>query len=354
MIATPCYVTREQIMNLADVKYSAYLRDQIEEAIESGSRRADEFCQRVFYPITATRSFDWPSRMYSASWRFWISTDDLISLTSLVSGGTTIASSDYDLRNGDDFPEPPYNRIEIDLSSTASFDTGSTHQKSLAATGRWGFQYTTASVTTAAEALDGSETGLDLASSARVGAGDLLVIDTEHLLVTDRTMVDTGQNCTALTASQADQTITGITTGSIEVGETLLVDSERMLVQDVTVGATDTLAVKRAVDGTTLAAHSNGANLNAARRITVTRGAFGTTAATHLDTAPVSTVAYPAPVRQLARAYALDQLQQEGSAYARVVGSGDNERQATGRAIDSLENRILNSRLARQIKLGAV
>lgn len=355
MISTPCYVTRESLMVAADVKISAYLRDQIEEAIETGSRRVDEFTQRVFYPVTETRRFDWPDwQSRSPSWRFWIPTDDLISVTSITSGGVTIAASDYDLRNGDDRPEPPYNRIEIDLSSDAAFDSGDTHQRSLVVTGRWGFRYDTVAVTTAGEGINGTETSIDLNSSARMGCGDLFGIGTEHMLCTDMTMMDTTQNCTALTASQADQAITGITTGSIEVGETLLVDSERMLVQDVAVGATDTLTVRRAVDGTTLASHSNGANINAPRRMTMTRGAFGTTATTHSNNDPVFIVMPPPMARQLARAYALDQLQQEGSAYARVSGSGDNEREATGRAIASLESRILDSRLARQIKLGAV
>ncbi len=65
-------------------------------------------------------------------------------------------------------------------------------------------------------------------------------------------------------------------------------------------------------------------------------------------------MAYPAPIRQLARAYALDQLQQEGSAYARTVGAGDNERAATGRAIAALEDTVLRSEYSRQLLMGPV
>jgi hypothetical protein len=184
-----------------------------------------------------------------------------------------------------------------------------------------------------------------------VGVGDLVEIDDEHMLCTEKSMVDTGQNTSALTASQSDQAITGITAGTLNVGETLLIDAERMLVTDV---AGTTVTVRRATDGTTLATHALNADIYAPRTLTVTRGAFGTTAATHSSSASVEKVVYPPMVRQLARAYALDQLQQEGSAYARTVGSGDNERQATGRAIADLENRLLESRLVLKTLFGAV
>lgn len=351
MISTPCYVTRESVMAAADVKYSAFMRDQIDEAIDAGSRRVEEFTQRIFYPQIQTRSFDWPDLKYAPSWRFWIETDDLIALTSLTTGGLVLSSSDYDLRNGDDRPEPPYNRIEVDLSSEASFDSGNTHQRSLVAVGSWGYNHVHQNVTISTGSMAATGFSVGIADSSKVGVGDLVEIDDEHMLCTEKSMVDTGQNASALTLSQADQAITGITAGTLNVGETLLIDSERMLVQDI---AGTTVTVKRAVDGTTLAAHLLNADIYAPRTLTVTRGEGGTTAATHSSSATVEKVVYPAMVRQLARAYALDQLQQEGSAYARTVGSGDNERQATGRAIADLEDRILNSRLARQIKLGAV
>lgn len=352
MISTPCYVAREDVMSAADVKYSAYMRAQIDEAIETGSRRVDEFTQRVFYPVIETRRYDWPDWLSrSPSWRFWIPTEDLISVTTLTSGGIVIPASDYDLRNGDDRPQPPYNRIEIDLSSDSGFDSGDTHQRSLVVAGTWGYDHTHQNVTVSTGSLAVTGTSLSVADSSKVGVGDLVEIDDEHMLCTEKSMVDTGQNTSALTLSQADQAITGITAGTLNVGEVLLIDSERMLVQDI---AGTTVTVRRAVDGTTLAAHNLNTDIYAPRTVTVTRGEGGTTAATHSSSAVVEKVVYPSLVRQLARAYALDQLQQEGSAYARTVGSGDNERQATGRAIADLESRILDSRLARQIKLGAV
>lgn len=352
MISTPCYVAREDVMSAADVKYTAFMRAQIDEAIETGSRRVDEFTHRVFYPQVQTRSFDWPDWLSrSPSWRFWIPTGDLISVTTLTSGGIVIPPSNYDLRNGDDRPEPPYNRIEIDLSSDSTFDSGETHQRSLVVAGEWGYDHTHRTVTVSTGSMAATGTSLGVADSSVVGVGDLVEIDDEHMLCTEKSMVDTGQNTSALTASQSDQAITGITAGTLNVGETLLIDAERMLVTDV---AGTTVTVRRATDGTTLATHALNADIYAPRTLTVTRGAFGTTAATHSSSASVEKVVYPPMVRQLARAYALDQLQQEGSAYARTVGSGDNERQATGRAIADLENRLLESRLVLKTLFGAV
>lgn len=352
MISTPSYVAREDVMSAADVKYSAFMRAQIDEAIETGSRRVDEFTQRVFYPVIETRSFDWPDWLSrSPSWRFWVPTEDLISVTSLVSGGDVIPSSDYDLRNGDDRPQPPYNRIEIDLSTDSAFDAGDTHQRSLVVAGEWGYDHVHQTVTVSAGSVAATGSSMNLTDSSRIGVGDLFDLDDEHLLCTEKSMLDTGQNTSALTASQADQVITGITAGSLHAGETLLIDAERMLVQDV---AGTTVTVRRAVDGTTLAIHLLNADIYAPRTVTMTRAFGGTTVAVHADLTAVEKVVYPPMVRQLARAYALDQLQQEGSAYARTVGSGDNERQATGRAIADLESRMMGSRLVRQIKLGAV
>jgi hypothetical protein len=67
---------------------------------------------------------------------------------------------------------------------------------------------------------------------------------------------------------------------------------------------------------------------------------LGSTAAAHDTATALFRLSHPAPVRQLAIAYAMDQLQQEGSAYARTVGSGESERAASGRAIRELEVRV--------------
>jgi hypothetical protein len=186
--------------------------------------------------------------------------------------------------------------------------------------------------------------------SSLVGVGTIIRVDTERMIVTARTMKDTGQNSTALTASSSDVAITGITAGTIAVGEVLAVDSERLLVVDV---AGTTVTVKRAWDGTVLAAHSNGADIYALRTLTVERGALGTTAATHLDTTAVVKHVPPALVRDLVIAEAINQLQQETSGYARIVGEGETAREGTGRGLVDLRRQAVAA-LGRKARARAV
>ncbi len=66
------------------------------------------------------------------------------------------------------------------------------------------------------------------------------------------------------------------------------------------------------------------------------RGALGTTAATHNTATAVARHVVPALVRDLAIAEAINQLQQETSGYARVIGEGENAREGTGRSLFDL------------------
>jgi hypothetical protein len=110
-----------------------------------------------------------------------------------------------------------------------------------------------------------------------------------------------------------------------------------MLIEDI---AGNNLTVRRAWDGSTIAAHSVGATVYAPRTLTVTRGALGTTAATHLTAASVYRWDAPGPVRQLCVAEALTDLLQGRSGYARTAGAGENEREATGRGLKDLRERV--------------
>ena len=113
----------------------------------------------------------------------------------------------------------------------------------------------------------------------------------------------------------------------VNAGEVVTMDSERMKI--ISISGNDT-TVKRAWDGSTLAAHSSGINVFAPRTLTVERDAVGTTAATHSDSAVLTKNVPPAPITSLCVAEALVLFQQEQSAYGRTVGSGDSQREARG------------------------
>lgn len=344
-ITRPCYCTREAVKRALDIKQTARSDGQVDRAIESssdivdggavGGNRGAGLMKRRFYPEVDTRYFDWPDRQGSRPWRLWLNQHELISVTSITAGGVAIAASDYFLRPDDG---PPFTHVEIDLSSSAAYGSGDTHQRAVAIAGVYGFTADTATAGALAEGLDASETGVDVTDSSVVGVGDVAIVDSERMLVTGKSMLDTGVNIDAgdsLTAAANDVSITmSTTTNAPVVDEVILIDSERMLVVDVAGGV---LTVKRAWDGSTLAAHSANADIYAPRTLTVTRGALGTTAATHTTSTAVSRHLNPSLVRDFALALSLNQLLQEGSGYARVAGSGDNQREFTGRGIKAIE-----------------
>lgn len=334
------YTTREDVKSALDSKESARNNALIDIAIEAASRAAEGHLNRTFAPTVATKYFDWPTEEYSRAWRLWLDESDLISVTTLSSGGTAIPASDFILepnRTG-----PPYSRIEILKSSASAFGGGATQQRDITVTGLWGYADDTTTVGVTAEALDASETGVDVdgATSAAVGVGSILRIDDERMLVTDRSMLTTGQTLQAPLTAVNNNVSVAVTTGSaFAVGEVILLDSERMLVVDI---AGNTLTVRRAWDGTALAAHS-GSTIFAARTLTVSRGALGTVAATHLTGASVLRWDIPGVLRALAKGEAINILLQEGSGYARVVGSGENEREMQGRALRGLREQAVES-----------
>lgn len=316
----PWYATVEDVKEAPDFKESARADRRIARVLESASRSVEDLCHRRFYPETATRYFDWPTG--ARPWRLWLDDSELISVTTLSSGGTTIAASDYFLepnRSG-----PPYNRVEIDLSGSAAFGGGDTHQRDITITGLFGYRNDETVVADVDEAMTTTETDLDVTDSASIGVGNLLRIGSERLIVTAKAMKDTGVNIDAadsLTASVGDVSITlSTTTGAPTVGETILIDSERMLVVD---RAGAVLTVKRAWDGTVLAAHSANADIYAPRTLTVTRAALGTTAATMVAGDDIYRWDPPGLVRDLTIAEAIHRLGAEQAGYARTRRTGD-------------------------------
>lgn len=341
-MTTPWYATREEVKAELDVKETARSNARIDRALADATEAVHGLTHRVFYPVLATRYFDWPNSQSGTSWRLWLDASELISVTTLSSGGTTIASGDYFLEPNQ--YGPPYNRIEIDLSGSAAFGGGATHQRDITVTGLFGYRNdeTTAGVTV--EALDASETDIDVdaATSAAAGVGSLLRIDSERVIVRDRTQLDTGQTLggTGLTNQNNAVTVAVQAGTAFASGETILIDSERMLIED---SAGNNLTVRRAWDGSTIAAHSVGATIYAPRTLTVERGALGTTAATHTIGATIYRWDPPGSIRQLCLAEALTSLLQGRSGYARTAGAGENEREVTGRGLKDLRDRVYTS-----------
>lgn len=331
MISRPCLCTREDVARATDIKETARSNAQIDRAIEAAVDTVSGALHRDFIPWHGTRYLDWPDLNRSRSWRLWLNRNEVVSLSSLVVDGTTISASDYYLRRADGKEEPPYTYLEINLDSSAALVAG---QRAVALTGVFAHSANSTPAGALAEALDTSETAVDVTDSSTIGVGDLLLVDSERMVVTGKAMLDTGVNIDAadsLTAATNDVSITmSTTTGAPAVDEVILIDSERMLVVDV---AGTALTVKRAWDGSVLAAHAAGADIYAPRTLTVLRGAQGTTAASHTTSTTVYRHVVPGIIRQYAVGEAIAWLNQEGAGWARTAGSGDNEREVSGRGL---------------------
>lgn len=333
------YTTREAVKSALDVQEVARSNARIDAAIEAASRSidgsvpGDGFLRRRFYPEIRTIRLDWPNFSHARPWRLYLDANELVSIDTLTSGG--VAITDYFLEPND--AGPPYNSIEINLAGTASFGATTTWQRSTVVTGTFcGCALIDNPAGALAAAMtDTTGTSVTVTDSSLVGVGHILKCGTERMLVTGKAMATTGQTLqTPVTASSASVTL-AVTTGSAyAVGETLLLDSERMLIVDI---AGNNLTVRRAFDGSVLATHT-GSTIYALRALTVTRGALGTTAATHLIAAALTTHAVPGLVSELCLAEALNSFEQGQAGYARVVGSGSGARQATGAGLDDIRS----------------
>lgn len=321
-----CYCTREDVMRAVDVKNYARINDQVDRAIRGATSIIESGTfglNRKFYPLVATRYFDWPNDQQARAWRLYFNQYECISITSITTGGITLNPGDYFLEPANS--GPPYRRIEMNLASVKAFSGGNTFQRSIVINGLWGYnadEEPAGSMVTAN--ISSSATSFTVSNSAIVGVGNILRIGTERMIVTEKSMVTTAQTG-SISANNADQALTVADGTQYAVGETLLLDQERVRVADI---AGNVLTVQRAQDGTVLAAHT-AATIFALRALTVTRGALGTTAAAQTAGALVKHVVPPL-VRNLAVAESINTLEQEGAAYARTVGSGDNLRPAPG------------------------
>lgn len=339
----PRYATRETLKAALDIAEVSRTNVQIDRALASASRAIDhDLCRRVFYPRVAARTFDWPHQDWPTSRRLWLDEHDLISVTSVVSGGTTIDPAAVLLR-----PDhgPPYRMVELSLATDASFGGGPTWQRDITVTGLWGYRDDTEPAGALTGALDTTDTTVDVTASSTVGVGDLLRVDSERMVVTNRRLADTGQTVggTGLTASMADRALTVSDGTTFVEGETLLTGVERLLVEEIT---GNTLVVRRAWDGSVLAAQPASTPIYAYRTLTVTRGAAGTTAATHTTGTPLTRWVPPALVTDLTVAEAMLRLLQERSGYVGGSGTSGEGRQARsdyGSAVPDLRAQVLSA-----------
>lgn len=326
----PWYVTREEVMSATDIKSTARMNHQVDRACNSASRSVENITHRVFYPTQATRYFPWPNIWQPTPWVLWLEQDELISLTGVSSGEIPLdilTVNTEPINSG-----PPFTRLELNLGSSAGFSGGSTAQRNIAVTGLFGYQNDEEDLgCTLAADIGDADPLINVSDSAIIGVGDLIRMEDERMMVYGKVTSSTGVTLSADIANTNN--VNGLSVSSIgdlSLGETITIDTERMEIIDI---FGSVVSVKRAVDGTTIAAHTSGATIYAARTLQVERGALGTEAVAHTSGASVVRHVAPGPVRDFALAAAVSQVLQETSGYGRTVGSGENEREASGRGL---------------------
>lgn len=322
------YATREAVKDSLEINRTAFANHLIDSKLSAATNSIHAQLHRKFYPEIRTQTFDWPNHQYAPTWTLYLEQHELISLDTLQSGSTEISSSAYLLRPDDG---PPYTRIELDLNSSAAFGGGNTWQRDISVAGLFGYRDERQIAGILETSINASVTVVDLEPSNSVlnaGVGSIFVMDSERMIATNRRMIDTTVNTgSAMTASMNDNTVSVADGTLFAYDENLLIDSERMRIVDI---AGNSLIVKRAWDGTALAAHDTASDIYANRRFIVERGVLGTTASSHDALDSVEVQQFPGLVTELAIAEAVVSLEQTSSAYARTLGSGDNAREAAG------------------------
>lgn len=336
-MGTPTYANRESVKRTLESMESARNNTEIDAALQTATDDIFGQLKRYFYPRTVSLRFPWPSVDQPSLESLWLlPSEELVTITTFTSGGVVIPNPNLYLEPVNQ--GPPFNQVQVNRASNSAFIASGAGQRSIQIDGVAGYRLAYRPAGTLAEDLDTTEVGVDVTDSATVGVGDLLLVDTEWLVVTEKDLITTGQTLqTPVGASNAEVAL-AVTTGSAyRVGETVLLDAERMLIVDI---AGNTLIVKRPWDGTVLQAHT-GSTIYAPRTLTVERAALGSTAATHTSGTAIQRFQFPSLVEQLCRAEAIDTLLQGKSGYSRTTGSGDNERAASGRALQILRDKAL-------------
>jgi hypothetical protein len=323
----PWYATREEVKRALDYKEPAIADLDIDRAIESASRMIDKTMGRHFYPFLDTRYFDWPAHQFEIPWRIWLDQNEMCGIPTAITvanGAQTLTNSiDYFMRPDDALNRGvPFTRVEINLGSQAAFSSGDSHQRAVAITGPFGFSKAVDVVGTIAADVSSVATTVSVSNSAMTGVGALLVLGSEYLHTTDTAWSATaGTLAGNLTANNGNTSVpvsigSGATYSKLEL---VTIDAETMLITGV-IG--DTLIVRRAWNGSTLASHSTSATIYAPRQLTVTRAVLGTSAAAYSSGVQLNRHHPPSKIKELCIAECVVTRLSETSGYSQEVGAG--------------------------------
>lgn len=321
------YATREQVKAAAN---SALDDAAIDRLLESHSRAAEVSLgspaqDRRFYPLLKTTTYKDTKSIYGQ--KLW-PTEDIISLVEVTLDGVEIADAEPGPANN----ALPYEFIDLGSTVTPSADNV------LSVSAVWGYSDDEA----AAGALDGSinndDASCDVTDSSLIGVGDLIHIDDERMAVSGKTLTDTTATLSADLDALDSATLVAVDdVTKLHQGEVITVGAERMLIESIT----DSLIVRRAYDGSTLASHDMNDAVYAPRTLTLERGAAGTEAASHDTDVAITRNVPPGLINEWIIAEVISAREQEKSGYARNIGQGDGVMELRSVGLQQLRDRVI-------------
>jgi hypothetical protein len=322
-LVLPAYCNRDEVRRALDVKQAAWNDEQVDRAIDAARDSVEQLCNRVFYPEDKILPFDWPNRQQAPPWKLWLDSAELADITVNVpvvtSGGKVIDASQVFW--GPPRDAPPYTWLELNRATAAAFNTADTPQRSISIDGTFGYWLKTAPAGTLTAAATSADTVITVSAGGRIGAGDLITVNSERMIITDAHYADTAVGFTGLTTASMADNILAVPDGTaFAQGEALQLDTEWCLVQGI---LGNNLMLKRAWSGSILAAHTSG-TVWARRQLSVLRGQLGTAAASHNGGTVMSVSVVPGIVKQLSVAESLVAVTQEPGAYAGSSGPADS------------------------------
>lgn len=315
------YSTVERVKAALNYTETARNELQIREELESSSREIEGRFHRKFFPLQDTRHFNWPNFQYAPPYKLYLDDSEVIEVDEIRTGNIVIPPSDFFLEPAN--LGPPFKRIDLNIDTAATFGEGPTFQQDIQIIGLFGYTNVERTAGQLTITIDDTTTTIDGNSGAvQVGVGTIIRIENERMVVDAKRTLDTSQTLTSDVNDQKSTVSIPVTDASgFAIEEVIVVDAERMRIVDI-IG--NNLVVKRAWDGSVLASHLTNASVFAFRRLTVLRGALGTTAASHNSGTAIQRFIVPGAISSLCNSQTIVNLVNKIGAFG-TIASGTGE-----------------------------
>lgn len=286
---------------------------QLLDAIQFASDFIDEDLGS-FIPYTATKRFD-------GNGKDTLFVPPLLAATTITDDGNTLQTTDYLLypRNKH-WEDGPYSYIKHDPDGSYSEWTDELDVVTIA--GSWGkylkSQLTGTTVQNNPLAIGGTD--MTVADGSKVSVGMALLIESEQVLPTATGTPSAAVTTVTEPVGASDDTITLASAVLVSVGEVIRIDLEKMLILDIN-ATTKVAYVARGWNKTKKATHADNASVDVYRTFTIKRAVNGTTAAAHNQGTAIYRYVPPAPIGRLCRMIAGLIKKLADSQYAGRVGN---------------------------------